>query len=110
VTAEFFSSLTWTFLDDAFTRRRVDPLLAGDRIDPRYASGRLRAASCWSSPRVAYLQIWPPCGRRSSAASPPAACGAERLVRCMERDHDRAAPYLDGKMAIVRYVTKEEVR
>jgi hypothetical protein len=25
------------------------------RIDPRHASGRLRAARCWSSPRVAYL-------------------------------------------------------
>jgi hypothetical protein len=57
------------FLDDAFTRRRVDPVLAGDRIDPRHASGRPRAARCWSSPRVAHLQSWLPCGRWSSATS-----------------------------------------
>ena len=52
-------------------RGRVWP---GDRIDPRHASGRLRASKVLEQSAVAYLQSWLPRGRRSSAASPPAAC------------------------------------
>ena len=37
---------------------------------------------------MVYLQSWLPCGRRSSAVSPPAACG-------IERDHDRPAAHVD---------------
>jgi hypothetical protein len=53
-TAEFVSSLTWTFLTMRSRAGGSIRCFAGDRIDPRHASGRLRAARCWSSPRVAY--------------------------------------------------------
>jgi hypothetical protein len=52
--AAHFGFLTW-ISDDTSTRRRVDPVHMGYRIDPRHASGRLRAARCWSSPRAACL-------------------------------------------------------
>jgi hypothetical protein len=57
VTAEFFSSLTWSFVTDEATRRRVDPVLIPSfRIDPRHASGRLARDMLWSPTiRAAYL-------------------------------------------------------
>jgi hypothetical protein len=86
----FFSSLTWISLDDTSTLRRVDPLLAGDRIDPRHASGRLRAARCWSSPSGGLsAPSKAPRGRRSSAASPPAACGVWLSLDVMVRSSGR---------------------
>jgi hypothetical protein len=44
-----FSSLTWSFVTDEATRRRVDPVLIPSSPGrPENASGRLRAARCWS--------------------------------------------------------------
>jgi hypothetical protein len=66
------------FLDDASTRRRVGPVCAVPRVLDRPETCH-RPASCGkvleqSAGGLPVVMIWPPRGRWSSAAFPPAAC------------------------------------